>query len=554
MSGVAVLLNYPGTRDAIETTLDTSGIRRTLRYLSNRYLLMELDGRQDREYTQHAILQAFYYDLLGRRERQAMHRRAAGYYEQDEPDRLRAALHYHRAGEPNRAAELATGDLWTTVNQGQAYQLRLLLETLEQSALDPEPQLHVLVTLGDLLAFLGAGDQAQTRYRQALAALARSSAPLEHRDWEARAHLGMGTALAHQTPEEALRWLEQGVAAAGDSHAELLAALLNRIGTIRVGLADYEAAIGDLQQALSLLPETPSQLRATVLNNLGAAYAWSGDADQSSRYTAQALELSTQLHDLYGLVATLSNIGIDKEIGGDWAGAGADYQEALRLAEELGSLGEQARIHALLGTLRLHQGDDPAAESHLLRALSVFRQVDNREYLAGTLPVLGQLHIRRQEWEPARTALAEAEALCVENAWEYILPETYTTRAQLALALGDLAQAQERAEQAIAVAVELGQAVDEGKAWRTKGMILAEARQTEEAFTAFEHSLALLLDQDPYEAANTQLAWGQVLMQRGYNEQGLALIQQARDKFSTLGVHHIPAHGRSSDSEVTPTS
>ena len=76
MSGVAVLLGHPGTRDAIEATLDTGGVRRALHYLSNRYLLLELEGRRDREYTQHAILRAFYYDLLGRRDRQAMHRRA----------------------------------------------------------------------------------------------------------------------------------------------------------------------------------------------------------------------------------------------------------------------------------------------------------------------------------------------------------------------------------------------------------------------------------------------------------------------------------------------
>ena len=113
---------------------------------------------------------------------------------------------------------------------------------------------------------------------------------------------------------------------------------------------------------------------------------------------AQALELSRQLDDLYGLLGILSNIGIDKEIGGDWAGAAADYREALRLAEQLGSLAEQARIHNLLGTLRLHEGDDAAAEGHLQRAIAIFRQIDNPEYLAATLPVLAQLHLRRQEW------------------------------------------------------------------------------------------------------------------------------------------------------------
>ena len=173
MSGVAVLLGHPGTRDAIEATLDTGGVRRALHYLSNRYLLLELEGWQDREYTQHAILRAFYYDLLGRRERQVMHRRAGSYYEHEELDRLRAAVHYHRAAEVNHAAELATADIWAIVNQGQAGPLRRLLEALEQSSLAPEPRLRVLVALGDLLAFLEESEAAQERYRAVLADLKR---------------------------------------------------------------------------------------------------------------------------------------------------------------------------------------------------------------------------------------------------------------------------------------------------------------------------------------------------------------------------------------------
>ena len=234
MSGVAVLLGHPGTRDAIEATLDAGGIRRALHYLSNRYLLLELGGRRDREFTQHAILQAFYYDLLGRRDRQAMHRRAGAYDEREEPDPLRAALHHHLATEDNHAAELATADIWAIVNQGQVGPLRRLLEALEQSSLAPEPRLRVLVALGDLLAFLGESAAAQERYRAASADLQRLPSTPARNAWEARACLGMGTALEHQAPDEALRWLEQGLAAVDGGDVALQAALLNRIGTVRV--------------------------------------------------------------------------------------------------------------------------------------------------------------------------------------------------------------------------------------------------------------------------------------------------------------------------------
>ena len=202
----------------------------------------------------------------------------------------------------------------------------------------------------------------------------------------------------------------------------------------------------------------------------------------------------------------------------------------------MGSRTEQARIHNLLGTLRLHQGDDAAAEGHLRGPLTLFRQVNNPEYVAATLPVLAQLHLRRQEWAPARAALAEAEALVTAHGWDYILPETYTTQAQLALAEGDLAAAQERAEQAIAISAELGQAVDEGKAWRAKGLGLAAANQMDEALAAFERSLALLAEQDPYETARTQLVFAQALAAVGQNERSADLRSQAEIALQRLGA------------------
>lgn len=540
MNGVAVLLGYPGTRNAIEITLERGSIKRALSYLSHRFLLLEQQGRFDPEYVTHAIVQEYYYDLLGTKEREEMHRRAGEYYAHRKPDLLRAAMHYQRAGDSGRAADLATQDIWAVINQGQARLLRTLLASLAQQALEPQVTAAVQLALGDLLAFLGESQAAQAAYTAALKALSGAAATQEMSRLEARVCLGMGTLLANQTPETALGWIERGLVTGDEQGRELTAALQNRRGTLLIGQADYPAAIAALEQALALLPETPSQLRANVLTNLGAACAWGGDGERGQGYTAQALAVSTELHDTYGMLGIVSNIGIDKELNGDWAGAGADYLEALALAEQVGSFTEQARIHNLLGTLRLHQGDDAAAEGHLLAAVGLFRQVNNPEYVAATLPVLAQLHLSRHQWEPARAALAEAEALATADGWEYILPETYTTQAQLALANGDRAGAQQWAEQAIAIAAELGQTLEEGKAWRVKGQVLAVAGQSEAAVSALEQSLALLGNQDPYETARSQLQLAQALALAGDAERSATLHNEAEISLQRLGVDSKP--------------
>ena len=43
MRGVAVLLGYPGTREAIEVALDSDNVRRQLRHLADRFLLTTRD-------------------------------------------------------------------------------------------------------------------------------------------------------------------------------------------------------------------------------------------------------------------------------------------------------------------------------------------------------------------------------------------------------------------------------------------------------------------------------------------------------------------------------
>ncbi len=108
MGAVAVLLGYPGTRNAIETILDSGSVRRILGDLSRRHLLDVSLGKWGREYKQLAIIRTFYHDLLGRRKRRVMHRRAGRFYETEEPDVLKALIHYEQAGESEKTTALET--------------------------------------------------------------------------------------------------------------------------------------------------------------------------------------------------------------------------------------------------------------------------------------------------------------------------------------------------------------------------------------------------------------------------------------------------------------
>lgn len=549
MNGVALLLGYPGNRDAIEEALDGRNVLRTLTYLSNRYLLHTVEGEWDREYLQHALVQAFYYELMGRREREDMHRRVAEYYEIEEEDWLRAALHYQRAREDSRAAELATKDLRGAINRGLARTLRQLLENIRLTRLSPSLRLETRIALGDVLAFLGENQSAEEIYTAANSTLDSLEKELSGAkgEWQARICLGLGTLLVHHSPQKALNWLTQGLEVA--TQGPTRAALYNRLGTLRIGLAEYPAAIDSLQQALDLLPVTPSQLRVNIVSNLGAVYGWIGDASRSEQYNRQALEMATLQHDLYSVLTVTSNIGIEQEIGGSWGLAEENYKKALGLAEELGWRAGQARIHLLLGTLRLHQRNYSLSQSHLETGIALFRQVQNSEILAATLSVLAHLHIQQGQWEAAATALDEAKTLALNGEWDYILPEVYAGMTLLSLGHNALPEALAWAEQSISAAKEQVAVVEEGKGLRVKGQVLAAQNRLDEALILLDESLGILADVDPYEAALTKQELVQVTAGLGETDRSSALAREAettlrqlnegvsmRDEESSIGI------------------
>jgi tetratricopeptide (TPR) repeat protein len=116
------------------------------------------------------------------------------------------------------------------------------------------------------------------------------------------------------------------------------------------------------------------------------------------------------------------------------------------------------------------------------------------------------------------------------------LPEIYRVWAQVRLAQGRTDLARENAERSIALANELGLESEEGMSLRALGQALLAGQQHEAANTAFERSLSLLADRDPYEAARTKMQWGLAPLCGTRAERGRMLLQEAEANFERLGA------------------
>lgn len=535
---VVALLGQASVRQLIERTLAQGDLRRHLHDLSERFLLTVYASDWERKYDQHAILRAFYRDLVDGEQSNTMHRRAAAYYEEVEQAWLLAAEHYLNAGDDERAATLATQHVWELINSGQARALRRLLERFTAQRLTPECWVDVLLARGQIYNLLGEHDLAQSSYITAydlLDGMVNSASTHERR---ALACQGMGEVLRSSQLQEALVWLQRGLDeySVAKGQPQQVALLHVLIGGVYEALGEYDVARDTIEKALAMLPTTPSSVRASALLNLSNIYSMQGLAEQTSIATLEALAISRQLHDYFLIVLLLGNLGIDKRVAGDWPGALAHYEEALALANEQGNVAEQIRIKNSLGLLLTQMGDLQQAHDILVDAITAARQHRLTENLLYALTSFAELLIRLDDWQSVNEVLNEAEQLALSTDFKYPLAAIYYSWAQAYLARQEMAPALDYAERAVQTARQLDLGDQEGVALRVLAQVQAAAGEIALAEQSFAQSLERLAGVDPYEAARTHAAWGTLLIRDGRLEAGKEKLQRAQATFTELGA------------------
>jgi tetratricopeptide (TPR) repeat protein len=432
MGAVAALLGFPATRDAIDAMLEQGSVRRTLSDLAGRHLLAINVGELGNEYRQHAIIQSFYYGLLGKRERTMLHLRAGTYYESEELDPLRAARHFAQIDEHNHAARLLTGALDPLIGQGHARPLLRLLNETPPAELEPALRLSVNEARGDLQYLLGDLDGAIVRYGEAIA-IDSSSDPLA----QARLHRKLGDVLARRgRNDEALASLDQARAllvTASDAVAER-ARLAVSIGTVLWSLGRYdEAAMA--QAALDQLGDAQIDLRvpADLHDLVGKIHYRKGDlagsiaqfqaalglrqrvADQQAvmkSYSNLAVVYNTQHRDAEALHANQAALEIAERIGDTvalsvlYTNLSLNYQnlasydraitfgqQSLVLRERMGDVRGMATVHGNIGEIYRAIGRFELAIEHLTQAIKLSQQVgDQHGVISGTI-TLAQVYL-----------------------------------------------------------------------------------------------------------------------------------------------------------------
>lgn len=533
MVAIATLLDYGGTREAVEAVLDGENSWHVLLALQQRHLITAQDDLGNPVYGQHELVRSFYYQQPTRRERALLHQRAADHYEH-ERDLLKAARHYTLAEKYDQAADLACADIWAHVNRGAARSLRSLIEQIPAERLNGDRQISLSLTHGEICALLSDGTAAHASFQRAITLLDHAGNPNQNAPLRARAYRGMGESLEHDSPQEAVAWLDQGIAAIGARDAAITVAILNRKASALIALGDYDLAQAALEQSLRLAPSA-SAARADALTNLDAVNCAQGEVEAGLDHYREALVIYERAASTWKLLGVWQNLGIEQIIAGRWAEGEASLRRALAEAERLGSVVRLCDIALSLGILAGRRGKLAEAQTELEQSVALARRHTLREQLVAGLASLSTIHLRRSDLAAAGATLAEARVLAEAIDARDQLPELLRGAAMLRRAEGDLPGAAAMAEEAAALAEELGLEVEQGASLRELAVTLQALGRGPEAAGHFTRS-ADLLAADPYEQALTNLAWGASLHDAGNDEQGAALLAAARRTLEDLGA------------------
>jgi tetratricopeptide (TPR) repeat protein len=174
---------------------------------------------------------------------------------------------------------------------------------------------------------------------------------------------------------------------------------------------DLPLARSLMEKSLALFRESgPEQQRdlAFALVGYGLVKAYEADADGVQSACEEALALSRQVQDLWGMGMALCVLGEANLLRHDYAGACARFEESLALLRETGDKWAMGNPLLNWGYADLLLGNLGAARARLEESIMLHRAVSERTARSLTLNILAQVAKQQGDHEQAAALYAES--------------------------------------------------------------------------------------------------------------------------------------------------
>jgi adenylate cyclase len=410
----------------------------------------------------HVVIQEVAYESLLYRTRAMLHEEIGRYLETQYPNELDQQIHllaHHYGHSENeakkreyllRAADQSRADYANSTAIDYYRRVLPLLPAAEQPP--------VLRRLGTVYELLGEWQEAERRYRQAMA-LADDLKDLGERSW---CEAAMAELLRKQGQyEQAQTWLDQaheGFTIVGDQAG--VGQVLHYTGTIAAQRGAHEQAQHCYEQSLAIRRQIGDERRAAyLLGNLGILARQQGQPEQALSRYEEALALRRELGDRWGIANCLNNMGNVNVDLGRYEAARAQLEEALAIQRELGDRYMVGNALNNLGNVARAQADYGRALALYRESLEIYGVLQDKWALAYLLEDLGWLLAQQGQGGVALQLVGAASTMRQEIGAPLTASETEKLNGALAEAIRPLSEREQEAATQTGKSMSLSEAL-----------------------------------------------------------------------------------------------
>lgn len=478
---------------------------------------------------------------------QAIHQQIYALFHQ-----LRRYGHHVSAVRMTRHA-LATED-WDTVIKSlpaakqeclatHAYEqgLTLFQKVLHHISIENEPILYAQtqMTLADFSRYLGRFEEASHSLHQVLSALTES-AEEEAIVMRVNCLHGLGRdANRSGQYEEALEFFHSAmdhirVRSTRNSFHRWRAKLWRGMGWSHMMQAQYQQALEACDNALGEVTPQEDHILCCQVHRLQAAIAfYQGKPDAVQHAAQQALTLALEHNDLRGQAEAHFKFGNLANLQGNYDQAIRSFEQAYKLFESLELLEAMGRCRNNLGVASYLLGEWSEAIHHWEHFATICKLRNDRAQHVNALNNFAFLYKDRGQFHQARNTLEEAISIAEADGLERLAATLHGNLGETLWRLGELEEAKQHLEHAIAVATKLNasnEVVENQR--RLLGIALEEEKGEDVEAEILRIMSELKANPMPQEQAHLLLLWGMLWLQRGAPLVAWSSLVQAEELFA----------------------
>lgn len=272
-----------------------------------------------------------------------------------------------------------------------------------------------------------------------------------------------------------------------------------------------------------------------ALRSYGAFLLRAGRRAQAEVMFDRILELASASDRIWQAVAS-GNIGLVRELSGDFAGAEEMHRKSLAIHQELGRLDGMAQVQNNLGIIEKRKGHFAEAEQLFHLALENGRKADRDDIEGRAYNNLGLLYRDKREFEQSERAHLEALAIAERRRRAQEIATACANLGVLNFDWDRSVAAEEMFSRALSLSRQLG--FQEGIAISSAGLgaLLFSQGNAEHAESSFREALNINVQMERSEGvASAQLNLGVIAMQRNQIETAERFLQLALSTYAEIG-------------------